>query len=528
MTPSTSLPNDSTVLPKDLADAPARRYGLAATAIILGASLTVFAVGASGSVTKADEVHHFGFAQNWARQGLFHRPVFNPIYDSGDPPGYYYNGMPLWAAGLAALWQLTGIHTWIAQLYQAAWYALLLTTTYLLARRLLEPVGAVVALVLAASLPMFNAFSVLLYMDVPTTAMAMLCTVLVRDRRYVLGGITMGLAYLGKQNALFLAPPLALWIAWSETFGSQGPWSRRVARLAAAGLMFAVPMVLVVLPDVIWRRTHLPQSLSPGLDSLRQRASILISSHRLETSLTNPVDVAMYFGGLAGLGMLLYVLRRAWNRLEWWVWLCVGLYLVAMTLVFSINTDIRYFMPAAPLVVLLAARGLEPLWKRRWGLAAIVLIAAIQFIAVLGYTTWRRQLSPSQKAVFTYLRDQTPERSLVLYPGEVLVTEARRPPVWSSLRHPGTGGYGLTAFLRHQTPEQIVQTLRANHIRYAVVDDTHVYDDSIQPEQNGYPKSFTEKLKIAPGLELIEGPWPGMTVYRVTDPPPETTDGADR
>ena len=117
--------------------------------------------------------------------------------------------------------------------------------------------------------------------------------------------------------------------------------------------------------------------------------------------------------------------------------------------------------------------------------------------------------------------------NIVFVIGEVLVTEARRPPVWSSLRHAGTGGYGLTAFLRHQTPEEIVETLRANHIRYAVVDDTHIYDDTVQPEQNGYPQSFVEKLKTAPGLQLVEGQWPGMAVYRVTDPPPQTTDGAD-
>jgi 4-amino-4-deoxy-L-arabinose transferase-like glycosyltransferase len=506
-----------TTLPNDLQTSTKPSW-LVPAAIILAASLTVFAVGASGSVTKADEVHHYSFAQNWARLGLLNRPTFNPIYESGDPPGYYYNGQPMWAFGLAALWQVTGKHQWIAQLYQAAWYALLLAMVYRLGRKLFDERGARVSLILAASLPMFNAFSVLLYMDVPTTALATLALLLVWDRRYLLAGLAMGLGYLSKQNAVFLVPSLALWIAWRETFGGQGPWLRRLARLVQTGTMFAVPMALVVMPDVLWRRTYLPQSVSPDLTSIAHRASILISRHRLTSNLVDPVDIGMYFGGLACLGMPIYLLRRAWKAVDGWVWICLGLYLAAMTVFFSINTDIRYFMPAAPLVVLIAVRGLEPLWRRRWGWAAVVLIAAVQFAGVLGYTTIQRQLSPSQRAAFAYLRQETPEGSLMLYPGEVLATEAHRPPVWASLRNPSINRPGLTGFLHLQTPQEIADTLRGNGIRYAVVDHKHVYDDSVQPDQNGYPASFVRRLSEAPGLERIDGPWPGMEIYLVLDP----------
>ncbi|MBN2583281.1 MAG: glycosyltransferase family 39 protein [Planctomycetes bacterium] len=510
------------ISPNDLAcgHAPSRRL---AAAIIVAASLTVFVVGMCGAVTTADEVHHYGFALSWARQGLLDRPTFNPIYESGEPPGYYYNGMPLWAGGLASIWQVTGIHQWIAQLYQAAWFALLLTMVYLLGRRMFDPRGAVVALLMALSMPLFTAFSVLLYVDVPTTALVMLCMVLICDRHYVWAGLAMGLAYLSKQNAWFLLPPLSLWIAWRETFGGEGPWPRRLGRMVAAGLMFGLPMFLIVLPDVLWRRAYLPRATNPvRLSSIAHRAGVIISKQRLASSLTDPINIGTYFGGLVCLAIPVYFIRRAWKKHDVWIWLCLALYLAAMTVVFSINTDIRYTMPAAPLLALIAARGLQPLWNRRYVLPTIGLIAALQFAGVVGYTMTYRQLSDSQQAVFTYLREQTPKGTLVLYPGEVLATEAERPPVWANLLDPQTGRCNLPTFLHKYTPQQIADTLRGDGIRYAVVEQAKVYDDARRREQNGYPQSFVERLKQAPGLELVDGPWQGILLFHVTDaaPPP--------
>ena len=68
----------------------------------------------------------------------------------------------------------------------------------------------------------------------------------------------------------------------------------------------------------------------------------------------------------------------------------------------------------------------EESWPAGWKWAP----AAVAFVP-LGVSAARgnlaRHLTPGQEAVFAYLRTHTPDGTRVMYPGEVILAEARRP-----------------------------------------------------------------------------------------------------
>ncbi|HUU35667.1 MAG TPA: glycosyltransferase family 39 protein, partial [Vicinamibacterales bacterium] len=231
----------------------ARRSGRWALAIILAATAIVFIAGATSDVVVGDEVYYTMFAEAWHDAGVCHRPVHHPLYASGEA-GYYYTTEPLWPLVCSLVWHVTGVHAWSAQALQAGFYALLLAMIYLVGRDVLGPRGALAALLGAVSVPMFGAFSILLYMGVPVTALLMIAFVLLRKKQFLVAGAVMGLAYLLKRNAAFVAPACLAWMLWVP-----GTFWQRVRRLAVFGLAAGI----VVFPDFLWRHEHIPSMYEP-------------------------------------------------------------------------------------------------------------------------------------------------------------------------------------------------------------------------------------------------------------------------
>ncbi len=481
------------------------------TIIIAAAALAVFAAGVTSSVVRGDEGYHTQFARAWYELGPLNRPTHNPLYASGEPPGYYYSTEPLWPLALSLVWHLTGPVQWAAQLYQAAFYALLLGAVYGMGRHLAGPRGGLAALLVAVSVPMFGAFSVLLYTDVPAAALITLTALLVLRRHMVAAGVVLGLAYLTKRHTLFLAPGLLLWTVLDE-----GTWRRRLARVP---LMLG-PALLVVLPDTLWRRAHLPALIDPAsMQHVAARARMFLSHQRLPSNLNNARDLAAYLGALLPATAVLYLARRAWRHGHGLLWLTVLLFLAALGVLFTFDTDIRYTMPTVGLAVALAAAAWRGGWRRTWVLG---LVGAVAF-AHLGAVVWtvhaQRRLTPGQHAVFTYLREETPPDALVLYPGEVVLTQARRRVVWSNLLNPETGRSAINPFLRAYDAGQIEATLRANDVDYLCIDETRIdAADSRSTLVAGYPPTFVARLPELAFLERVPGPWPGITLYRVRPP----------
>jgi len=133
----------------------------------------------------------------------------------------------------------------------------------------------------------------------------------------------------------------------------------------------------------------------------------------------------------------------------------------------------------------------------------------------------RRRLTPSQQAVFEYLRTETPADARVIYPGEVLVAQAKRQAVWSQLRDPETGAACITGFLREKQPEKVWAILDYNAVTYVCVDPTWVYRDGAQVVGFGYPESFVKRLATFPFLERVAGDWPGIELWKVKGVPAE-------
>jgi 4-amino-4-deoxy-L-arabinose transferase-like glycosyltransferase len=527
-----------------------------ALAIILAATAIVFVAGATSDVVKGDEAYYSMFAEAWYDAGPLHRPVYNPVYGSAES-GYYYTTEPLWPLLCSLVWHMTGVHAWSAQLFQASLYALLLAMIYLLGRDLLGPRGALAALLAAVAVPMVGAFSVLLYTDVPSAALSACVALALLRKRFLAAGAVMGLAYLTKRNAAFLAPAFVVWAFWTE-----GPVWRRLGRVAA----FVVPAVLVTLPDWFWRTAHLPAMYEPvslpyiltrlrtffakqalvapgsggGADAatVAERLWTWLGPSAGPSRINSPADLLHYIGAVVPMLLVLYLLRRAWDRRDLRLWLAVGVCVAASLLMFTLNMEIRYAMPVIPLVVVVAARGLaaprsrpcrdsgrpesrragieEAGWCQKPWVLGLVGLAAFGH---LGATAWhvgaQRTLTPGQRAVFEYLRTRTPPDARILYPGEVMILQTRRQAVWSQLKNPETGRGCITGFLGETDPERIRRLLRANAVTHLCVDERRVYAACGEVVGFGYPRSFVERLPRLPFLERVEGDWPGIELWHV-------------
>ncbi|MCX5648245.1 MAG: glycosyltransferase family 39 protein [Planctomycetota bacterium] len=504
-----------------------------AAGIIALAAGIVLAAGLASDVVKGDEAYYSMFAEAWYDAGPLHRPVYNPLYPSGEA-GYYYTTEPLWPFVCSLVWNVTGVHAWSAQALQAGFYALLLAAVYGLGRDLLGPRGALAALLATVAVPMVGAFSVLLYTDVPSAALSACVALALLRKRFLAAGVVMGLAYLTKRNTAFLAPAFVVWALWTEGSG----W-RRLGRVAA----FVVPAVLVTLPDWFWRTAHLPAMYEPvSLSHILQRLKTFFSeqarvtlgsggdadaatvAERLWTwlgpsagasRLNNPADLLQYVGAAVPVLLGLYLVRRAWDRRDARLWIAIGVYLVIFLLMFTLDTEIRYAMPVIPLVAVVAARGLWGWCEKPWVLGLVGLAA----FGHLGATAWhvgvQRTLTPGQRAVFEHLRTRTPPDDRILYPGEVMILQTRRQAVWSQLKNPETGRGCITGFLGETDPERIRRLLRANAVTHICIDERRVYVDRGEVVGFGYPRSFVERLRTLPFLERVEGEWPGIELWHV-------------
>jgi 4-amino-4-deoxy-L-arabinose transferase-like glycosyltransferase len=504
-----------------------------AAAIIFAAASIVFIAGVTSDVVKGDEAYYSMFAEAWYDAGLGNRPVYNPLYPSGEA-GYYYTTEPLWPLVCSLVWHVTGEAQWSAQVVQAGFYVLLLAAVYGLGRDLLGPRGALAALLAAVAVPMVGAFSVLLYTDVPSAALSACATLLLLRKRFWAAGAVMGLAYLTKRNTAFLVPALAIWAFWTE-----GPVWRRLGRVAA----FVVPAVLVTLPDWFWRAAHLPAMYEPvSLPYILTRlrtffakqalvapgsggdADAATVAERLWTwlgpsaglsRLNSPADLLQYVGVAVPVLVGLYLVRRAWNRADAKVWLAVAVYVVALLAMFTLDTEVRYTMPVIPLVAVVAARGLRGWCQKPWVLGLVGLAAFGHLGATAWYVRAQRTLAPGQRAVFKYLRTRTPPDARILYPGEVMILQARRQAVWSQLKDPETGRVYIPGFLRETDPERIRRWIGANAVTHICVEERRVYADFGEVVGFGYPRSFVKRLPTLPFLERVEGDWPGIELWRV-------------
>ena len=414
-----------------------------------------------------------------------------------------------------------------------------------------------------------------------------------------LAGVMIGLAYLTKRNAFFLVPPMVLWLLWMG-----GTLRQRAGRVA----VFLAAAIVVVTPDLLWRRYSFPayyepvsltqildrmgtffakQGLvtgtseaaretltagpagpgggeAPGLiervvswlsfgkaPGLVERIASWLSFSAGPSKINNPGHLLQYVGAVAPVLLGVYLVRRAWRREsgpldpdrgpsdaegvrsnkdrdtdrgDGWLWITIALYMVALLLLFTLDTEVRYAMPVASLLAVISARALGGKAHRPWVLGLVAVIAFAHLGVAASFVKDNRRISPARQAVFTYLRKDASERAQwsekaprVLYPGEALVVHARCQAVWSQLKNPETNGCWITGLLQEEREDKIREILQFNAVDYICVDPAQVYKDKVEVVGFGYPRSFVERLERLPFLEKVRGNWPDdqMQLWKV-------------
>ncbi len=461
------------------------------------ASLALLTVGLNTELSLGDEVYHYRFAKNMYYAG--ERVAFDPIYGTGLAPGYFYNSDPLWNILLAVIWRILGTVSFtVAQIYHTFYYALLILFTYLLAKeRQGEEEGFYAALIVATA-PVTVAFSILFYTDVPVTALSIAFLYLLYRRKYLLGGLLLGLMYVMKRNSWFLLPGVLIIILLLQ----DNPGLKAKIKILA---VLGIACLIFVLPDFYWRETNFRHfgektGIPPGgvgtvrgaVQFLLYRPSI-ITKEFLNSHVLNPFDLAKYLGiPLLTLSVFYLLFKRRKEDFVFWIPLLS--YLIFFFLLFGINSDVRYLLPMVPLLAIFSGRA-AVLSKKPWIKGLILFLCGFQLLSSSLFVYSHRKIPEEIKKGFVYIRANTPSNVLIMYPEYILSEATERKFVWSSF-------HGMKD-LFWGNDKEIKKVLERNQLDYILIKKSRVYDDSEKKHFGGYPFSFVLKLPNFPFLKKV-------------------------
>ena len=486
--------------------------------ILLLAAVTVLSAGLTSEVSVGDENCHYRFAKDMYAAGR--RVPFDPLYPTGNPPGYFYNSEPFWSGFLAILWRLTGnISFPLAQIYHTFYYLLLIVLTYLIGKQIYGKREGLFAALLIASAPMVVTFGILFYLDGPGTAFAALSLLLFLKKRYFLTGLGISLMYFTKRNGCFLVPGfmLVLWLIGKESL---------ITKLKNS-IFLILPTAILAPFDLRWRRIYLETTFTiPGVgkftsgniwDYLTTRLTKLIwgSGEYLNSSLINPRDVIQYFGVALLGGLFLYFLFKKNKKEDLLLWTCVILYFVLFTYLFGINSDIRYIFPVIPLLCVLAGSSLKAIENLKWIKVLIWTVCVLQLLMTAFYVHQKRLVPVGMKEGFEFIKQNTPVNALFMYPGYIFIEATGRKFIWSSFfqvegwvmskKYPTLDfSKDKSALMFWNSKENdIEEIMKINKLDYIVLDRSRIYDDTKVKNFGGYPKSFVERLPTLPLFKKI-------------------------
>jgi 4-amino-4-deoxy-L-arabinose transferase-like glycosyltransferase len=491
--------------------------------ILFLAAVAVLTAGLTSEVSVGDEVYHYRFAKDMYAAGR--RVPFDPLYPTGNPPGYFYNSEPFWSGFLAILWRLTGnISFPLAQIYHTFYYLLLIVLTYLIGNQIYGKREGLFAALLIASAPMVVTFGILFYLDVPGTAFAALSLLLFLKKRYFLTGLGISLMYFTRRNGCFLVPGfmLVLWLFDKESL---------ITKLKNS-IFLILPTAILAPFDLRWRRIYIetPTFTIPGVgkytsggarEYIVSRLAELMtkfiwgSGEYLNSSLINPRDVIQYFGVALLAGMFLYFLFKKNKKEDLPLWVCVIFYFVFYAYLFGINSDIRYIFPIIPLLCVLAGSSFKSIGSLKWLKGSILVVCLLQLLGTSFYVHQRRLIPAGMKEGFEFIKQNTPVNALFMYPGYILTEATGRKFIWSSFFQVEgwvvSKKYPTLDFSRDKSAlmfwnnkeDDIKEILKVNKLHYIVIDKSRIYDDTKVKNFGGYPKSFVERLPTLPLFKKI-------------------------
>jgi 4-amino-4-deoxy-L-arabinose transferase-like glycosyltransferase len=498
--------------------------------IILALSaFIVLSAGLTSELYLGDEVCHYRFAKDMYAAGK--RVAFDPVYATGNPPGYFYSSEPLWSGLLAILWRCVGKVSFpVAQIYHTFYYLSLILLTYLLGIHIYGKKEGVYAALLISSIPMIVSFGIIFYLDVPGCAFAALSLLLFVKRRYLLAGLAISLMYFTRRNGCFLVPGFIVVLL---VLGD-GKLLVKLKNMAC----LILPAGILGLIDMRWRSVHIEgvKYKIAGVVHVTDVIGVLPTAYQfnninyyikdrlhkllwgsgeyLNSSLFRPGDLIQYFGVAILAGLILYLFFKRDKGKDLPILIYFVPYLLLFAYFFGLNSDIRYLMPVVPLLCVLASSALKTVESSKWIRLLVWVVCVVQLLTTSLYVHQRRLMPSGMKEAFNFIKENTPAGALFMYPGYIFIEATGRKFIWSSFFLME----GLLLMQKYQkndfedksnhlfwakNEKDIKEIMKLNEFDYIVVDKTKIYDDTKVKNFGGYPKSFIERLHTFPFLENI-------------------------
>jgi hypothetical protein len=143
---------------------------------------------------------------------------------------------------------------------------------------------------------------------------------------------------------------------------------------------------------------------------------------------------------------------------------------------------------------------------KTWKLVVIGL-CFLQFAATTYYVHQQRQISSDVKQGFEYIKKNTPEDALILYPEENLLLYGKRKIVWRFVRNARPGQQGVYSLLWTKNFGEMDELLRYNRIDYILIKKTRIHDEVKNHHTGGYPRSFVQRLSQLNGwVKVFDNP----------------------
>ena len=508
--------------------------------VLLGVFVSLILAGGLFTNLKfSDEINHFWFAKDWYESGK--RPVYLSLVDSREEYGHYkYRTMaPLWHFGLMLIWKVCGgVSKTAAQLYQCGFYVLLLFGTYLLAKEMYGKEAGWYAAVVIATIPMFVAFGIMFFMDMPIAALVPFGLYFIVKKRYFGAGVLMGLMFITKRNSYFLFPTFFL-------FTLRGKSLPAVSRLKNC-LIFCVLITVITLPDFIFRYKNIGGLVQPGdngrvvqfvgtafkkalfapiaevfappaakvtspTPKITSPAPKITSPapkttfpttkqiNFLPSDIRRPSNILKYLGLclLILLGIYLFGFRRLYQRQDLILALPIIVYLPLYAMFFKGWWAVRYLSPIVPLLAILASKTFTAGKKKRLGYLIIALCLA-QFAAALGNVSNERRITADEKEAIAFIKKEIPTNSRLLTAEPFLISyNTGRPALWGVL-------FDRSDFIELFWGAEVSrkkQILDKHIITHLLIYKARIYDDQRIRHFGGYPQSFVDKL---PAIDFLQ------------------------
>lgn len=466
--------------------------------LTLLASTAILLFGIFSDVHLGDEPFHTMLAMQIYTEKS--RPIINPLICSNPAGGdIKLDTEVLWHTGLALLWAATGgCSSEIAQLYQTAFYALLIIATYLVTCNIYDKKIGCYAAFLIATMPLITSHSIILLTDIPVAVFCTFSFLMLLQKRFLYSGILLGMAFLVKRNAYFMAPPFGLLVLLS----TEGGLKNRIRQ----ALVFSIPAIVVNIPDLYFRITKLGSAISPASPETANLSPLYTSPEapyvfiHPESITGDPSNFFKYMGITLLLGVGVYLWRRLYNSRDFSLWLTIILYCVFYVYFFHQgHLAMRYLSPIVPMIAIVGAVGLASI-KNKWLINAIVILSVLQFGASTYHTYNKRALPPDIKKAYKFIRHTTPKESRILaVEGGALSLHTGRICMWDS----SISMLELPYLFWKANNEEVKNILAKYDVNYILIEAHRTYDDSSTKHVMGYPESFVKKLKTFPCLNLV-------------------------